>query len=94
MNLDELWQKAVRNTQVVKTRLSRLSAFSKTSIPYIFLAESEVNIGNTVVRKGKIGVDKPMIFLPDNFYSTHLHRHQHGSKHRECPCSSSRYLIR
>ncbi|OIO74012.1 MAG: hypothetical protein AUJ85_06595 [Elusimicrobia bacterium CG1_02_37_114] len=65
MAINESWEKAVRNTQVIKNRLAKLETFKLTELQYIFLAESEVNIGDTVIRKGVINVDKPMIFLPE-----------------------------
>ena len=37
-----------------------------TQLPYIFLAESAVNRGDTVVRKGEVTVEKPAIILPSN----------------------------
>jgi len=43
-----------------------LMTFSETLVPYIFLAESAVNEGNTVVRKGEILVEKPSLILPPN----------------------------
>jgi hypothetical protein len=66
MNLEELWNEALNNTRIVRSRIAKLPTFTHAELPYIFLAESEVNIGNTVVRKGKVIVDKPLIFLPNN----------------------------
>ncbi len=67
MNLDELWEKALNNTQILRSRLSNLFTFEATQLPYIFLAESSVNLGDTVLRKGKVYADKPLIILPKNF---------------------------
>ncbi len=66
MNIQELWEKAIRETKVIRPRLKSLSAHAATELPYIFLAESLVNRGDTVVRKGKISVEKPTLILPHN----------------------------
>ncbi len=67
MDLEERWQKAVKETEIVRHRMSQLLTFKPTDLPYIFLAESGVNIGDTVVRKGKVVVNEPSIILPRNF---------------------------
>ena len=40
-----------------------LSSSDATSIPYIFLAESAINLGDTVLRRGKVLVHRPAIIL-------------------------------
>ena len=35
-------------------------------VPYILLSESSINIGDTVVRKGEVVVEKPALILPPN----------------------------
>ncbi|MDI6736415.1 MAG: hypothetical protein QME42_09550 [bacterium] len=67
MNLEEKWQRAIKETEIVRHRISQLFTFKPTDLPYIFLAESGVNIGDTVVRKGKILVHEASIILPPNF---------------------------
>lgn len=67
MSLENKWEKAVENTEIKRRRLKSLHTFKTTDIPYILLGKSAVNIGDTVVRKGKISVDKPMLVLPDNY---------------------------
>ncbi len=67
MDLEESWNKAVKKTEIIRSRLGKLLTFEDTSLPYIFLAESSVNIGDTVVRRGKILAHKPLIVLPRNF---------------------------
>ncbi len=66
MNLEEKWNKALAETEIIRCRLSYLSAFDTTAIPYIFLAESKVNLGDTIVRSGKVLVHRPAIILPEN----------------------------
>ncbi|MDD5504071.1 MAG: hypothetical protein PHV77_02010 [Candidatus Omnitrophica bacterium] len=60
------WEKALKKTEIVRPRIQPLLTFATTEMPYIFLAESAVNIGDTVVRKGKVYAEKPAIILPGN----------------------------
>lgn len=64
MDIHESWEKALKLTEVVRPRVQPLATFEATQIPYIFLAESIVNHGDTVVRKGEVTVEKPSIILP------------------------------
>jgi len=64
MDLDEKWERAVRETRIIRYRLCNLLAFDSTELPYISLAPSAINIGDTVVRKGKVIVHRPLIVLP------------------------------
>jgi len=64
MDLNELWQKALKKTEIVRPRLKGLSSTAATTLPYLFLAESSVNMGDTVVRQGEVVVEKPTIILP------------------------------
>ncbi|KJJ84528.1 hypothetical protein OMAG_001632 [Candidatus Omnitrophus magneticus] len=66
MDIESLWEKAVNETEVVRGRVSELSTFQETAVPYIFLSESLVSEGTTVVRRGKLLVEKPMIILPQS----------------------------
>lgn len=67
MDLHDKWEKALKKTEILRLRASTLFTFKLTELPYIFLGESAVNIGDTVVRKGKVLVHEPSIFLPPNF---------------------------
>jgi len=64
MDIEELWDRALKNTEVVRSRVQGLSTFEATAIPYIFLAESSLNSGDTLVRKGQVMVEKPALILP------------------------------
>lgn len=64
MDIHESWEKALRSTEIIRPRVQPLQTFESTQIPYVFLAESIVNPGDTVVRKGEVTVDKPTIILP------------------------------
>ncbi len=66
MDFEELWNKALKNTEIVRTRVQALMTFSETRVPYILLSESSINLGDTVVRKGEVIVEKPTLFLPPN----------------------------
>ncbi len=66
MSIYDHWEKALRGTEIVRSRVQGLLTFADTHVPYIFLAESDVNQGDTVVRKGKVVVQKPSIILPPN----------------------------
>ena len=67
MDIEEKWQKALKSTEIIRSRLRHLYTFETTELPYIFLAESSVNQGDTVIRKGNLSVDKPLIVLPKDF---------------------------
>lgn len=66
MNLQNYWEKALKFTEIVRPRIQPLQTFDATHLSYIFLAESAVNLGDTVVRKGEVLVEKPAIILPQN----------------------------
>ena len=66
MDIHEFWEKAVRQTEIIRTRVSPLSAHADTNLPYIFLAESSINMGDSIIRKGEILVEKPCIILQPN----------------------------
>lgn len=63
-DLQELWDQARRRTEIVRMRLQDLATFEATQVPYLFLAESSVNPGDTVVRRGHVLIQKPGIILP------------------------------
>jgi hypothetical protein len=64
MDLEKLWKEAQRGTEILRARLNFLSTFHPTTLPYIFLSSSVVNLETTVVRRGQINVERPLIFLP------------------------------
>jgi len=66
VNIHDSWEKALKATEIIRPRVQPLATFEATQIPYIFLAESAVNRGDTVVRKGAVTVEKPSIILPPN----------------------------
>ena len=64
MDIRELWEKARQRTEILRMRLQELATFDVTAVPYIFLAESSLNAGDTVVRKGHVLIERPSIVLP------------------------------
>ncbi|MFC1708664.1 hypothetical protein ACFL2J_01195 [Candidatus Omnitrophota bacterium] len=64
MDIQDGWEKALKKTEIIRTRVQGLCAHTATNLPYIFLSESSINTGDTVVRKGEIVVDKPALVLP------------------------------
>jgi len=66
MNIQDGWEKALKHTKIIRPRPKDLLTFEATEVPYIFLSESTVNLGDTVVRKGQVTVEKPSIILPSS----------------------------
>ena len=66
MDIEQLWKKAQKKTEILRGRAKGLPTFKTARVPYVFLGESVVNEGHTVVRKGRIIIEKPMIFLPED----------------------------
>ncbi len=64
MDIRQRWEKALGQTEVVRPRIRALYTFSVTESPYIFLSESSINVGDTVVRKGSVIIQKPSLILP------------------------------
>lgn len=73
MNIEEQWRRAIEGTRIIRSRVRPLAYHEATLLPYVFLAESALNRGDTVVRRGRIRVTPPTIVLPqfspqfDNF---------------------------
>ncbi|MFA7001329.1 MAG: hypothetical protein WC352_04210 [Candidatus Omnitrophota bacterium] len=70
----------MKQTEIVRPRIQPLQTFDKTLLPYIFLAESAVNAGDTVVRKGEVTVEKPSLLLPPNLPLFEGFESDHASK--------------
>ena len=66
MDIQDYWEKALARTEIIRSRVQPLATFADTQLPYIMLSESAVNLGDTVVRKGEVSVEKPAIVLPCN----------------------------
>ncbi|MBU0700631.1 hypothetical protein KKE26_04980 [bacterium] len=66
MELEQMWGKAVKETEIIRYRISPLQTFKVTDVPYTLLCESIVNPGDTVVRKGHVSVHEPSLLMPPN----------------------------
>ena len=66
MDIEQLWEKAQKKTEIVRGRVKSLPTFKNTKVPYIFFAESALNEGHTIIRKGEVLVERPMILLPED----------------------------
>ena len=66
MDFDSIWKKALANTEIIRSRVQALMTLSDTRVPYVFLSESSINEGDTVVRKGEVVVRKPSLLIPPN----------------------------
>ena len=66
MNIEEAWNKAVKNTEIIRMRIASLKTHVQTRVPYVLLSESSINEGDTVVRKGEILVERPALIIPPN----------------------------
>lgn len=66
MDFNEIWNKALRKTEIIRPRVLPLSTYNVTHLPYICLSESSINKGDTAVRRGEILIEKPAIVLPHN----------------------------
>ena len=64
MDIEKTWERALKYTEIIRPRVKPLDTFKTTQLPYVFLAESSVNPGDCVVRKGEVLVEKPSIMLP------------------------------
>jgi len=64
MDIQDKWQKALDKTEIIRPRIQELLTFSATALPYIFLSESSINEGDSVVRKGEVMAEKPSLILP------------------------------
>ena len=66
MDIHSAWEKALRETNIVRSRITGLQTFSETHVPYILLSPSSINEGDTVVRTGEVLVHRPSLILPPN----------------------------
>jgi hypothetical protein len=65
MDIEALWERARKRTEILRMRLQDLSTFDATLVPYVLLAESSVNSGDTVIRRGRVNIERPAIVLPN-----------------------------
>ena len=66
MDFQQAWERALKETNIIRSRVSSLHTFDDTRVPYIFLSPSLINDGDTVVRRGEVVVQRPSLILPPN----------------------------
>lgn len=66
MDVHGYWERALKNTEVIRHRIKSLETFESTPLPYILLSESLSDSGDTVVRRGKVMIERPSLHLPPN----------------------------
>lgn len=64
MDIQDAWGKALKETEIIRSRILGLQTFDQTRVPYILLSASTINAGDTVVRSGEVVVEKPSLILP------------------------------
>lgn len=64
MDITSAWEKALRGTNIIRSRVIGLQTFGETQVPYILLSQSTINEGDTVVRTGEVLVHRPSLILP------------------------------
>jgi len=66
MDFNKIWARALKNTEIIRTRIQTLMTMGDTRVPYVLLSESSINEGDTVVRKGDVLVQRPSLIVPPN----------------------------
>ena len=66
MDFEKMWTKALKHTEIIRARVQSLSMIGDTHVPYFMLSESSINMGDTIVRKGEVLVQRPSLFIPPN----------------------------
>ena len=66
MDSTSAWELALRETNIIRSRVIGLQTFGETQVPYILLSPSTINEGDTVVRTGEVLVHRPSLILPPN----------------------------
>ena len=64
MDAHYAWERALSETDIIRSRVMSLQTFSETHVPYILLSPSTINYGDTVVRQGEVLIHKPTLILP------------------------------
>src|ERR1700733_7990812 len=66
MDITSAWEKALRETDIIRSRVMALQTFGETQVPYVLLSPSMINEGDTVVRTGEVLIHRPSLILPPN----------------------------
>lgn len=93
MDVYGLWLKALKHTQIIRARVSSLRVDEDTPMPYIFLGESTVNAGDTVVRKGEVSIQRPSLILPPNIPQLEGYDWEDGEELKDLPNSITNFFL-
>lgn len=63
---EQIW----KQTKILRPVDRKLFTFGDTHLPYILVADSVVNRGDTVVREGEVVVKRPLIYAPRSGFPT------------------------
>lgn len=66
-DVEKRWEKALRRTEIIRSRIRPLETFESTRIPYILLSEASGDTKSVFVRQGHVWVEKPALLLPSNY---------------------------
>lgn len=83
MNPNEMLKGAFETTEIIKERSYSLYTFGVTRLPYYFVARSEIDPKDTVIREGKVMVERPQILLPNGMSlieGFEIDEERHGSE--------------
>ena len=62
-DLEQRFKKARADSVIHRARKADLFTFGTTILPYLFVAESGINRGDTILRRGEISTGKPTVVL-------------------------------
>jgi hypothetical protein len=58
---EDRWLRAKDGTKLHRTRQTDLFTFGTTALPYVFIASSAINTGDSMLRRGELKTEKPAI---------------------------------
>ena len=64
MDIEKVWNRALKHTEIIRARIKSLNVHGDTHVPYVLLSESTINVGDTIVRTGEVVVAKPSLIVP------------------------------
>lgn len=60
-DFEQRWLRAKDGTTIHRRRKNDLYTFGTTALPYIFIASSAINTGDSIIRRGEMKTEKPAI---------------------------------
>lgn len=70
---------AVRSTKILRARKNYLFTFGNTRLPYVIVANSLINNGNSIIRTGEVVVEKPQIIISNDSSAFEGFEADHGA---------------